>query len=56
MELGINSLSDNLVHVSGFGGDNLNIFGVDAMFCVEALFCYCQYSWLSKAGVPLVLF
>lgn len=55
-ELGLSSLSDNLVHVLGFGGENLNIFGVDTMFRVEALFCYCQYYWLCEAGVPLVFF
>jgi len=26
MELGLKSLSDNLVHVLGFGGENLNTF------------------------------
>jgi hypothetical protein len=36
--------------------ENLNTFGVNTMFCVEALFCYCQYYWLSEAGVPLVFF
>jgi len=54
MELALKNLSDNLVHVLGFGGENLNIFGVNTMFCVEALFYYCQYYWLSEAGVPLV--
>ena len=56
MELGLNSLPDNMVHVSGFGEENLNIFGVNTMFCVEVLFCYCQYYWLSEAGVPFVFF
>lgn len=56
VELGLTSLSDNLVHVLGFGRENLNIFGVNTMFRVEALFCYCQYYWLSEAVVPLVFF
>jgi hypothetical protein len=40
MRLDLSGLPDHLVHVSGFGGQDLGVLELDAMSLVDAMFGY----------------
>jgi hypothetical protein len=55
MQLDLSGLFDQLVHVSGFGGQDLGVLEPDTMSPVDAMFSYCQLVWMSQTNVPVVL-
>jgi hypothetical protein len=56
MQLDLNGLPDYLVHVSGFGGQDLGILELDAMPPAGSVFGYSRFVWMSQTNVPVVLF
>jgi hypothetical protein len=56
MQLDLNGLFDQMVHVSGFGQDlDLGVSELDTMSLADAMFSYCQHVWMSQTNVPVVL-
>jgi hypothetical protein len=53
IQLDLNGLPDELVHVSGFGGQDLGVLELDTMSL--AMFGYGQFVWMSQTNVPVVL-
>jgi hypothetical protein len=55
MELNLNCLPDDMVHVSGFSGEDIVVLELDAMSQVDAVPCHGQLVWMIKMDTPMVL-
>jgi hypothetical protein len=55
MQLDLNGLPDQPVHVSGFCVQNLGVLELDTMSPVDAVFSYCRLVWMSQTNAPMVL-
>jgi hypothetical protein len=53
MELNLNGLFDQPVHVSGFGGQDLGVLELDTMSPADAMFSHCRLVWMSQMNVPV---
>jgi hypothetical protein len=55
MQLDLNGLPEQLIHVSGFGGQDLGVLEMDMMSAANAKFSYGRFVWMSHTNVPVVL-
>jgi hypothetical protein len=55
MQINLNGLLDQPVHVSGFGGKNLGFLELDAVALADAVFVYSQFVRMLQTNVLVVV-
>jgi hypothetical protein len=55
MELNLNGLRNDAIHVSGFSGEDGGIVKSNAVFQVDAVFNHGRLVWMFQMDVPLML-
>jgi hypothetical protein len=54
MQLDLNGLFDQSVHVSAFGGQDLGVLELDTMSPADIMFSYGRFFWMSPTNVPVM--